>query len=68
MKENDEKFSVPKANLFFFTCEFLPKIEITNKFFENEVVLEFQLLQVRGGKKNRHFSIFGYLYVCSHKH
>jgi hypothetical protein len=50
MNENDEKFLVPSKPLFF-SCKFLPKSEITNKFFENELVLEFQLPQVRGKKK-----------------
>jgi len=64
------KSSWCQANLFFFfTCKFFPKSQITNKFFENEVVLEFQLPQVRGKKK----SPFSYnmvirMYVAMYRH
>ncbi len=64
------KSSWCQANLFFFfTCKFFPKSQITNKFFENEVVLEFQLPQVREKKK----SPFSYnmvirMYVAMYRH
>jgi hypothetical protein len=60
------KSSWCQANLFFFLLAiFFPKSEITNKFFENEVVLEFQLPQVRGKKKSPFFyNLVIHMYVA----
>jgi hypothetical protein len=51
MKENDEKFLVPSKPFLFFTCNFFPKSEITNEFFENEVVFGVSIATSEREKK-----------------